>query len=216
MSFDKIDNFNKNCTQYNFRILVLRRRTCNKIMLNKGLCHVNRYGLFSGDTEWDDTFYESSYKDSYKFLLSKTYGISIYREICFSIFAINAASLLLFWIFERGSAWLQKYWLMIKIVEILFCSSSENPKFVLWQIGQFVKRTNYLSNDELYVNLWKDRLFVKRQIICQTTHYLSNDKFLGPDKFYIFMKADFITPSEQLFKELNWLPFPKQVQYHGI
>ena len=28
------------------------------------------------------------------------------------------------------------------------------------------------------------------------------------------LKADFMTPSEQLFKELNWLPFPKQVQYH--
>ena len=26
--------------------------------------------------------------------------------------------------------------------------------------------------------------------------------------------ADFMTPSEQLFKELNWLPFPKRVQYH--
>ena len=23
-----------------------------------------------------------------------------------------------------------------------------------------------------------------------------------------------MTPSEQLFKELNWLPFPKRVQYH--
>ena len=27
------------------------------------------------------------------------------------------------------------------------------------------------------------------------------------------LKADFLTP-EQLFKELNWLPFPKRVQYH--
>ena len=141
------------------------------------------------------------------FLLRKTYGISIYREIGFSIFAINAASLPLFWIFERGSAWLQKYWITNKIVEILFCSSSEKPKFVLWQL----------------VNLWKDKLFVQRrivcqfvkgQIICQTTNYLSNDKFLGPDKYYIFMKADLITPSEQLFKELNWLPFTKWVQYH--
>ena len=30
----------------------------------------------------------------------------------------------------------------------------------------------------------------------------------------MILKADFMTPSEQLFKELNWLPFPKQVQYH--
>ena len=28
------------------------------------------------------------------------------------------------------------------------------------------------------------------------------------------LKADFITPSEQLFRDLNWLPFPKRVQYH--
>ena len=29
----------------------------------------------------------------------------------------------------------------------------------------------------------------------------------------MILKADFMTPSEQLFKELNWLPFPKLVQY---
>ena len=28
------------------------------------------------------------------------------------------------------------------------------------------------------------------------------------------LKADFMTPSEQLFKELTWLPFPKRIQYH--
>ena len=28
------------------------------------------------------------------------------------------------------------------------------------------------------------------------------------------LKADFMTPSEQLFKELKWLPFQKRVQYH--
>ena len=31
----------------------------------------------------------------------------------------------------------------------------------------------------------------------------------------MILKADFMTPSEQLLKELNWLPFPKQVQYHN-
>ena len=30
----------------------------------------------------------------------------------------------------------------------------------------------------------------------------------------MILKADFMTPSEQLFKERNWLPFPKLVQYH--
>ena len=30
----------------------------------------------------------------------------------------------------------------------------------------------------------------------------------------MILKAGFMTPSEQLFKELNWLPFPKRVQYH--
>ena len=30
----------------------------------------------------------------------------------------------------------------------------------------------------------------------------------------MILKADFMAPSEQLFKELNWLPFPKRVQYH--
>ena len=30
----------------------------------------------------------------------------------------------------------------------------------------------------------------------------------------IILKADFMAPSEQLFKELNWLIFPKRVQYH--
>ena len=30
----------------------------------------------------------------------------------------------------------------------------------------------------------------------------------------MILKADFMTPSEQLFKELNWLPFSKRVQYH--
>ena len=28
------------------------------------------------------------------------------------------------------------------------------------------------------------------------------------------LKADILTPSEQIFKELNWLSFPKLVQYH--
>ena len=30
----------------------------------------------------------------------------------------------------------------------------------------------------------------------------------------MILKADFMTPSKQLFKELNWLPFPKRTQYH--
>ena len=30
----------------------------------------------------------------------------------------------------------------------------------------------------------------------------------------VILKADYMTPSEQLFKDLNWLPFPKRVQYH--
>ena len=30
----------------------------------------------------------------------------------------------------------------------------------------------------------------------------------------MILKVDFMTPSEQLFKELNWPPFPKWVQYH--
>ena len=30
----------------------------------------------------------------------------------------------------------------------------------------------------------------------------------------MILKTDFMTPSEHLFKEQNWLPFPKRVQYH--
>ena len=30
----------------------------------------------------------------------------------------------------------------------------------------------------------------------------------------MILKADFMTPSEQLFKDLNWLPLPERVQYH--
>ena len=30
----------------------------------------------------------------------------------------------------------------------------------------------------------------------------------------MILKADFMTPFKRLFKELNWLPFPKRVQYH--
>ena len=30
----------------------------------------------------------------------------------------------------------------------------------------------------------------------------------------MILKADFMTPSEQLFKELNWIPLPKRVQSH--
>ena len=30
----------------------------------------------------------------------------------------------------------------------------------------------------------------------------------------IILKADFMTPYKQLFKDLNWLAFPKRVQYH--
>ena len=30
----------------------------------------------------------------------------------------------------------------------------------------------------------------------------------------MILKAHFMTPFEQLFKDLNWLPFPKRVQYH--
>ena len=30
----------------------------------------------------------------------------------------------------------------------------------------------------------------------------------------MILKADFMTPTEQLCKELNWLPCPKRVQYH--
>ena len=32
----------------------------------------------------------------------------------------------------------------------------------------------------------------------------------------MILKADFMTPSEQLFKELNWLPFQKRVQYISL
>ena len=31
----------------------------------------------------------------------------------------------------------------------------------------------------------------------------------------MILKAEFMTSSEQLFKRLNWLPFPKRVQYHA-
>ena len=31
---------------------------------------------------------------------------------------------------------------------------------------------------------------------------------------WMILKADFMTPSGQLFRELNWLPFQKRVQYH--
>ena len=92
-------------------------------------------------------------------LLSKKSGISIYRENCFSRFTINAASQPLFWVSERGPAWLQKYWLMNKIAEILFCSS-----FGLWKAQLcpstkwfICERTNYLLNDKLFVNLSKDK-----------------------------------------------------------
>ena len=30
----------------------------------------------------------------------------------------------------------------------------------------------------------------------------------------MILKAESMTPSEQLYKELNWQPFPKRVQYH--
>ena len=30
----------------------------------------------------------------------------------------------------------------------------------------------------------------------------------------MILKADFMTLSDQFFEELNWLPFPKRVQYH--
>ena len=30
----------------------------------------------------------------------------------------------------------------------------------------------------------------------------------------MILNADFMAPSEQLFKELNWLPCPKRVLYH--
>ena len=30
----------------------------------------------------------------------------------------------------------------------------------------------------------------------------------------MILEADFMTPSEQLFEDLNWLPFPKRIQYH--
>ena len=39
-------------------------------------------------------------------------------------------------------------------------------------------------------------------------HLSSALVFPGP------MTPDFMTPSEQIFKELNWLPFPKRAQYH--
>ena len=30
----------------------------------------------------------------------------------------------------------------------------------------------------------------------------------------LILKADFLTPSKELFRELKWLTFPKRVQYH--
>ena len=30
----------------------------------------------------------------------------------------------------------------------------------------------------------------------------------------IILQADIMTPSQQLFQELGWLPFPKRVEYH--
>ena len=40
-----------------------------------------------------------------------------------------------------------------------------------------------------------------------------NKKQCQINKLYFPLKADFMTPSEQLFKERNWLP--KRVQYHS-
>ena len=42
--------------------------------------------------------------------------------------------------------------------------------------------------------------------------YVSKNTGWYPTK--LILKADFLIPSDQLFKELNWLKFPKSVEYH--
>ena len=34
-------------------------------------------------------------------------------------------------------------------------------------------------------------------------------------RFRIILQADIMTPSQQMFQELGWLPFPKRVKYHS-
>ena len=56
---------------------------------------------------------------------------------------------------------------------------------------------------------------IKRRYHCNTTNAnLTRLVKLQKRAARMILKADFMTPSEQLFKELNWLPFPKRVQYH--
>ena len=59
----------------------------------------------------------------------------------------------------------------------------------------------YYNSAHIIRNIW---YYISVHVIRHSTIVLS------------MWKADFMTPSEQLFKELNWLhvPFPKRVQYH--
>ena len=64
-----------------------------------------------------------------------------------------------------------------RLQKFKFVEVSEKPKFVLWQIGQFV---------EGQIICWSSNhcQFVEGKIICQTTNYLSKDIFLVPDSGY--------------------------------
>ena len=80
----------------------------------------------------------------------------------------NAASQPLFWFFEQGSACLQKYCRIFILFEFWALKSPE-PKFIVWQIGRFVKRqiicwlTNHFSVHERTINYFtNNKLFVKR------------------------------------------------------
>ena len=65
-------------------------------------------------------------------------------------------------------------------------------------------------------HLLKENIF---RIAESRIRILHSALYVNPSFVLIWLKfhdtlADFMTPSEQLFKDLNWLPFPKRVQYH--
>ena len=63
------------------------------------------------------------------------------------------------------------------------------------------------------VLLFSQKLLPKIEYICSSPKMFIFNIVASMKVQLMILKADFVTPPEQLYKELNWLSFPKRVQY---
>ena len=94
----------------------------------------------------------------------------------------------------------------------LVCKSASRKITLMKLLSKYIDQTSLKQ----YYNSYVLPVFDYGCVVWgNTTHaYVTRLVKLQKRAARIILKADFLTPSEQLFKKLNWLTFPKRVQYH--